>query len=173
MTYTASALWPYLYGHRIEWELIDGQLVTSAVKGVSHSYKNKTIETGFFDLPDAENISAVIFSNAGTLSKFDRMGIAAGYIPEGYKYFRTGFKLNPDPDAVHPNFFYEEIGGDEYTEFWSDELQVFHNPNALIPLNEKVFEGVTQHFFKGGEQITISPEGVILGSRTIILELVG
>lgn len=33
MSYTQSALWPYLYGHRVEWELVDGQLVARAVKG--------------------------------------------------------------------------------------------------------------------------------------------
>jgi hypothetical protein len=30
MTYTQSALWPYLYGHRMDWEKIDGQLVIKA-----------------------------------------------------------------------------------------------------------------------------------------------
>lgn len=101
MTYTHSALWPYLYGHRVEWEMIDGQLIVRAVKGTEHAYKGKTVETGFFDLPEAENISAIIFSNAGTLAKFDRMGIAAGFLPANHKYIRIGYRWNPDPNAVH------------------------------------------------------------------------
>jgi hypothetical protein len=32
MTYTQSALWPYLYGHRVQWELVDGQLRINAIK---------------------------------------------------------------------------------------------------------------------------------------------
>lgn len=173
MTYTASALWPYLYGHRIEWELVDGELITRAVKRGDHIYKEKVVETGFFDLPGAENISAIIFSNAGTLAKFDRMGIAAGFIPASHKYFRMGTRFNPDLNAVHPNLFFEEIGREDYVEYWSDELQIFHNPNAKAPLPEEVFDGVTQHFFKGGNQITVTPEGTVLGSRTLIVRLVG
>ena len=33
MTYTQAALWPYLYGHRLEWEFVDGSLKTSVRKG--------------------------------------------------------------------------------------------------------------------------------------------
>ncbi len=172
MTYTHSALWPYLYGHRVEWEMVDGQLMVRAVKGTDHKYKGKTIETGFFDLPGAENISAVIFSNAGTLAKFDRMGIAAGFLPVDHKYVRIGFRYNPDPNAVHPLAFAEEIGREDYVEHWADELQIFHNPRAKIPLEEHVFHGVTQHFFRDGEQMSITPEGAVLASYTWILRLV-
>lgn len=173
MTYTASALWPYLYGHRIEWELLDGELLTRAIKGGNHVFKEKVIETGFFDLPGAENIAAVVFSNAGTLAKFDRMGIAAGFMPEAHKYYRMGTRLNPDPNAVHPLPFFEEIGHDDYVEYWSDELQIFHNPNAKIPLSETAFDGITQHYFRDGQQVTLTPEGTVLASRTLITHLVG
>lgn len=173
MTYSHSALWPYLYGHRVEWEMIDGQLVVRAVKGADHVYKTKTVPTGFFDLPGAENISAVMSSNAGTLAKFDRMGIAAGFIPEDHKYYRTGTRINPAPNAVVPTPFFEEIGHEDYVEYWSDELQIFHNPNAKFPLSEHTFGGVTQHFFKDGQQVSITPEGTILASRTLIVCLLG
>lgn len=171
MTYTASALWPYLYGHRIEWDLVDGELVTRAVRAEEHVYKGKVVETGFFDLPGAENIAAVVFSNAGTLAKFDRMGIAAGFIPDGHKYFRMGTRFNPDPNAVHPLWFSQEIGTDDYVENWSDELQIFHNPKAKNPLPEEAFAGVTQHFFRDGEQFSLTPEGTILASRTLIMSI--
>lgn len=26
MVFIHSALWPYLYGHRVDWELVDGEL---------------------------------------------------------------------------------------------------------------------------------------------------
>ena len=138
MSYTHSALWPYLYGHRIDWEFVDGDLVVRAKRGDPHVYKQKEIETGFFDLPGAENISAIIFSNAGTLAKFDRMGLSAGFKAPGHLFFRFGFRFNPDPNAVHPIGFMEPVGHNGYVEHWSDELQVFHNPNARMPLGEDV-----------------------------------
>ena len=175
MTYTHSALWPYLYGKRVTWDFIDGELVTRAVKGSDHVFNGKTVETGFFDLPGAENISAVVFSNAGTLAKFDCMGMAAGFAPDidKYRYYRMGTRFNPDPNAVHPIPFFEEIGGTDYVEYWSDELQIFHNPNAMKPLKEDVFGGITQHYFKHGEQYSVTPEGVVLASRTMIMHVVG
>ena len=169
MPYTHSALWPYLYGHRVEWEKVEGHLVVRAVKGDAHVYKGKSVETGFFDLPGAENISAIVFSNAGTLSKFDRMGIAAGFDAPEHLFMRIGFRFDPDPDAVLPLKFSERVGGPDYEEYWSDELQVFHNPNAKHPLHERVFVGVTQHFFKDGDQYSMTPDGVVLASMTVIL----
>lgn len=173
MTYTQSALWPYLYGHRVEWTKVNGQLVVRAVKGGDHVFKGKTVETGFFDLPGAENISAILFSNAGTLAKFDRMGIAAGFIPEDHKYFRMGLRFDPDPNAVMPTPFWEEIGGADYVEYWSDELQIFHNPNAKYPLPKSAFPNTTQHFFKDGNQVSLTPEGTVMASHTLIMHLVG
>jgi hypothetical protein len=31
------------------------------------------------DLPDAENVSAVLFSNSGTIAKFNRVGALPGF----------------------------------------------------------------------------------------------
>ncbi|MDX7952416.1 hypothetical protein P7D22_14690 [Lichenihabitans sp. Uapishka_5] len=120
-------------------------------------------------MPGAENISAVLFSNAGTLAKFDRMGIAAGFYAEGFTHVRRGFRFDPDPEAVHPIPFTQTVAGPDYVEHWSDELQVFHNPRARLPLDEVVFSGVTQHFFRDGDHLSIIPEGVVLSSHTMIL----
>jgi hypothetical protein len=35
-----------------------------------------------------------------------------------------------------------------YKEFWSDELQLFHNPNAKILLPANWLPDLTQHWFK-------------------------
>jgi hypothetical protein len=172
MTYTHSALWPYLYGHRVDWEKVDGKLVIEAVKNADHHYRGKTVPTGFFDIPGAENISAVLFSNAGTLAKFDRMGVAAGFAPQRHKYYRIGLSYDPDPNAVQGQSFMREVNDTDYKEYWSDELQIFHNPNAKHPFAETAFGGFTQHFFNGGEPRTISPSGGVIASRTLILRLV-
>lgn len=170
MTYTVSALWPYLYGHRVEWEKVDGKLVVRAVKGSDHAYGGKVVPTGFFDLPGAENVSAVIFSNAGTIAKFDRIGVAAGFGLPGHHYVRSGIRYDPDPDAVEGVPFVEEIKPG-HSERWSDELQVFHNPRAKHPLPIDVFDGITQHFFQNGDQYSLTPEGAVISSWTTIIQL--
>ena len=173
MIYTQSALWPYLYGHRVHWQLVDGKLEISAIKNPDHVYGEKTVPSGFFDLPGAENISAVLFSNAGTLAKFDRMGIAAGFAPADHRYFRFGVRYNHEPNAVVPVPFYTEIKSEDYEEYWSDELQLFHNPNAKFPLSPEQFGGITQHFFRDGEVYSLTPENTVLASQTMIMRLVG
>lgn len=172
MTYTQEALWLYLYGRRIEWEFIDGKLSIRTVKIDEHTYKTKTIEAGFFDLDGAENISAIVFSNAGTLAKFDRMGVDAGFAPDDHRYYRYGFRLDPDPNAVIGTIFTDEVVA-ENGESWSDELQVFHNPRAIFPLPLEAFAGATQHMFKNGEYVSYSTGTPVLSSYTMIMRLVG
>jgi hypothetical protein len=172
MAYTHSALWPYLYGHRVDWKLTNGQLEISAIKNPDHVYGEKVVPSGFFDLPGAENVSAVLFSNAGTLAKFDRMGIAAGFLPAGHRYFRFGYRYNHQPNAVTPIAFFEEIKSEDYEEYWSDELQLFHNPNAKHPISPEQFSGITQHFFKDGEVYSRTSQNTVLASQTMILQLI-
>ena len=173
MPYTQSAIWPYLYGSRVDWEMVDGTLVIRAVPVENFTYNGKVVPAGFFDLPGAENVSAVLFSNAGTLAKFDRMGVAAGFKPTGYRYYRVGLRLNPDPNAAHGDAFSEEVTSDGYTEGWADELQLFHNPNAKHPLPKDAFTGITQHFIEDGQHVAYSSGRPVLTSRTMIIELVG
>jgi hypothetical protein len=169
MPYTQSAIWPYLYGNRMDWDLLDGTLVIRAIPVEKFTYNGKVVPAGFFDLPGAENVSAVLFSNAGTLAKFDRMGIAAGFDAPGYRYFRSGLRLDPDPNAVHGRPFVEEVAPDSYSEGWADELQLFHNPRAKHPLRRSDFMGITQHFVEDGQHVAYSSGEPVLSSRTIIL----
>ena len=161
-----------MYGHRVQWKLTNGELEISAIKNPDHVYGGKVVPSGFFDLPGAENVSAVLFSNAGTLAKFDRMGIAAGFIPTGHRYFRFGVRSNHKPNAVTPVSFFEEIKSEGYEEYWSDELQLFHNPNAKRPLLPEEFSGITQHFFKNGEVYSRTPQNTIFASQTMILQTI-
>lgn len=171
MPYTQSAIWPYLYGSRVDWEMLNGTLVSRAVPVESFTYNGKVIPAGFFDLPGAENISAVLFSNAGTLAKFDRMGVSAGFDAPGHRYFRVGLRLDPDPNAIHGRPFEEEIVPDRYSEGWADELQLFHNPNATHPLRKGVFTGITQHLFEDGQHVSYSSSEPVLSSRTLIMKI--
>lgn len=171
MTYTQEALWLYLYGQRIEWEFIDGSLSVRTIDLDDHTFKSKKIETGFFDLDGAENISAVVFSNAGTLAKFDRMGVDAGFAPDDHRYYRMGYRLDPDPNAVIGTPFREEVVANN-GERWSDELQVFHNPRATHPLPLEAFAGATQHRFEDGKHVSYSVGTPVLSSYTHIIRFV-
>lgn len=168
MVYTQSALWLYLYGHRIDWQIIDGKLVTRAEKVAEHAYRGKVVPSGFFGLPDAENVSAVLFSNAGTMPKFERMGVVAGFGHPGYRYTRIGLRHDPDPNAVQDVFFSVEVGPEKYEEGWADELQLFHNPQARHPLDPNVFSGITQHFFRDAGHYSLAQPGRILMSYTLV-----
>ncbi len=169
MTYTQSAIWPYLYGFTTNVEMVDGNPIVTRRDLTSHTFKGKTIESGFFNLPGAENVSAVLFSNAGTIAKFDRIGILAGYGPPKHKYLRVGFRYDPDPNAYTGKYFVEEVGGASYSEGWADELQVFHNPKALRPLRTECFGPLNQHFFEDGKLVTRCGADAVLSSYTIIL----
>lgn len=169
MTYTQSALWPYLYGHKLDWKKVDGELVITPVKNANLQYADKKVPAGFFDLPCAENVSAVLFSNAGTLAKFDRMGVAGGFAAPDHRYFRIGLAYDANPNAVNGKPFMREVNDKEYQEFWSDELQLFHNPNAKYPLDKDAFAGFTQHYFVDGRPSSISVEGTTIASRTLIV----
>ena len=167
--YIISAIWPYLYGFTTDWQMVEGKLVITRRDLASHTFKGKTIESGFFSLPGAENVSAVLFSNAGTLAKFDRIGVLAGYGAPDHRYVRVGFRYDPDPNAYMGKRFVEEVGAEGYSEGWADELQVFHNPRALRPLPRECFEPLNQHFFENGEMVTYCGTSAVLSSFTFIL----
>jgi len=169
MTYTQSAIWPYLYGFTTDWEMVDGKLTVTKRDLASHTFNGKKIESGFFSLPDSENVSAVLFSNAGTIAKFDRIGVLAGYKQPNHHYFRTGIRYNPDPNAINGIRFNEEVGAEGYSEGWADELQVFHNPNALHPLPKECFGVLNQHYFEDGDLVTYSGKNAVLSSFTTII----
>ncbi|WGJ15966.1 hypothetical protein QEV83_06875 [Methylocapsa sp. D3K7] len=168
MTYTQSALWQYLYGQRVHWTFEDGKLVVNARKIEDHRYGEKVVPSGFFDDPLAANISAVLFSNAGTLSKFDRMGIVAGFAVPGDSYYRIGMKVDPDPNAAIGIPFSADVTAPNNEEFWTEEIQVFHNPNAKYPLPFEVLLGATHHFIKEGRLRSWGPMGSILTSYSMI-----
>lgn len=173
MTYTQSALWQYLYGSRVTWRFKEDELIIDSHKIGEHEYNGKVIPSGFFDLPDSENVSAVIFSNAGTIAKFDRMGVAAGYAAEGYGYFRVGLKYNPDPKAVVGETFQVDVSDPDYEEYWTQEIQVFHNPKAKHPLPFEALMGATHHYFEEGELKSITPEDAVLSSFSLLIKYTG
>ncbi len=169
MTYTQSALWQYLYGQRVYWEFVNDKLVIKPQPIGEHKFRGKTVPSGFFDQCLVENVSAVIFSNAGTLAKFDRMGVVAGFAAKDHGYLRIGLKYNPDPNAVMGDTFSADVTADTYEEYWTDEIQVFHNPNAKFPLAFEALLGATHHYYEDGLLKSWTPMDTVLSSFTMLI----
>ena len=84
MVQSQSALQRYLFGFEYVTHIDDdGDLRVVPKMIEEHHWEGKTIPSGFFRLPDAQNISAVIGSNAGTIAKFNRKGIRQNLVPSG------------------------------------------------------------------------------------------
>lgn len=150
MTWSSNALSEYLYGYRYEHSFDEnGELIVVPIKIEDYEKPNGTkIPSGFFFLPEAENVSAIIFSSSGTLSKFNRMGKQAGLGSEIPILIRTGSFYNHEPNADTPNFFSYQVGEDSL-ETWSEGVIIYHNPNAKIKLEPNLFDdSVAQCFFR-------------------------
>ncbi len=170
MVYTDSALPPYLYGYDWEWHHdTAGRLVVTPRKVATHRWGDKEIPSGFFDLPDAENVSAVVFSNSGTISKFNRIGLLAGFGSKRLVLTRMGTAYDPNPDSVAPLAFRRIVGAPGYHETWGEGLNVFHNPNAKRPLDPEMLPGAAHHRLREGRMASITPDRHPFGSITHIL----
>jgi hypothetical protein len=158
-----------MFGQKLSVVEEDGTKVGKSEPIKTHEFNGKQIETGFFKLPNAENVSAVIFSNAATLAKFDRLGVPAGFKPSDRAYVRQGFMFDPDPEAFEGIPFRVDITNPRYQEFWGDEVQVFHNPNAKNPLPWDAFPDAVHFGHEDGEIISRDRPGRVLSSQTIII----
>jgi len=159
MTWTSTALLSYLYGISHDFSRDEhGQLVVSPVKLQVHEYEGKRIPSGFFLQPKSENVSAVLFSASGTISKFNRMGRLAGFGRPDQTIMRCGFKHKHDNNAALPEYFCFEIAPGKVTETWAEGLSIFHNPHAKYPVDRSNFPNVAHHYFEDGQIISYLPE---------------
>jgi hypothetical protein len=80
MVWSREALPTYLYGLRAD---VEGEGAGRRAVGtpISNLTGRHGIPAGLFRDPDFAHLSAVIFSNAATFAKFNRMGFLAGWQP--------------------------------------------------------------------------------------------
>lgn len=149
MTWSRTALSDYLYGVR-SCVTIDeqGNSIPTLQSIHEHSWQDKTIPSGFFKLPEANNISAVLFSNAATITKFNRMGKLARLGSSKVKMYRKGFLFDPHPTAIEPLPFCWDVDSPDYEESWSDSLVMFHNPCAKFPVPPHIFTDISHVSFE-------------------------
>ncbi|VXC56402.1 hypothetical protein [Massilia sp. 9I] len=151
MMWSSSALFRYLYGVSHDFSKDEhGQLLISSLKIEKHQHNGKEIPSGFFFLPNAENVSAVLFSSTGTLSKFNRMGRLAGFGVPNIIMTRYGLYHDHDPNAALPKPFVRTIMEGQTTETWAEGMSMFHNPNAKHPVDPDLFPGIAHHWFEEG-----------------------
>ncbi|MFS2004133.1 hypothetical protein ACEN9F_10965 [Duganella sp. CT11-25] len=157
MAYSRTALPIYLYG--MDWDpeqLASGELVIKPRRVLVHQWGTKTVESGFFNLPGAENISAVITNASADISKFNRMGIMTGFGSKRVKIVRRGMAADPNPNSSSPRSFVHDVNAADYVETWIEGLDVYHNPNALAPLNPQQFPGAAHHRLRRDGQLETS-----------------
>ena len=174
MVWSHTAIPIYLYGI--------GASVTTDADGrrsaVEKTYAKwtagtKTVTAPFFWQPNTEHVSAVLFSNAGTISKFNRMGVRAGFGDRFVSLVRRGGLNDPSPGALDAIAFDLDIEHPDYEEDWADELCMYHNPNALLPIDEDLFPGITHYRIEEGEAIWRGPAPRVLFSRTTTVDFIG
>ena len=169
LTLADSALTQYLYGHRMSagWTPA-GNLVLNTDIVESHTYGDKTIPSNFFEQPDTEYVSAVVFTNSGTHAKFTRMGYQQGFGIDHFDVFREGYCYNPDPDAMDPTYFEYNLAAPPLVESWGQGLVVNHNPNALFSLPKGYFPDALEGYIEDGKYRAELPYWHPFSSRTRI-----
>jgi hypothetical protein len=137
----------YAYGLHARLTSSVGEEVRYVEEELAKHVGRKTIPSGFFKLEGAENISALLFSNAGTIAKFSRMGFLKNPV-SGMIMARFGTEYDDDPKAIMPAAFSYFV--DEELENWNDEAVVLHNPYAKCPLPDAFFGKTSFTIYENG-----------------------
>ncbi len=167
MSWSSSGFVEYLYGVRqVASKNPDGtiRIVSEQIK--SYKWKDKEIPSGFFLQPETENVSAILANPSGTLSKFNRMGLIAGFGDRDIRMVRTGICYR---DSLTPQRFVDQVHAPEYSETWVEGLSVYHNPRARYPLPESAIPGAAHHTFRQGRILSGMPRFHPVGSLTTIV----
>jgi hypothetical protein len=151
----------YAYGLHTRLTSAVGEEVKFVQEDIAQHVGRKIIPSGFFQLEGAENISALLFSNAGTVAKFSRMGFRKNPV-KGMIIARFGTEYDDDPKAIMPAAFAYLV--DEAREDWNEEAVILYNPYAKYPLSKSFFGNTAKdiceknriHFFLSGNFIYAS-----------------
>lgn len=168
MIHTASALERYLYGlDQVAERDADGHLVIKPLRIEEHRFGTKSIPSGFFRIPDAKHVSAVLTSASGTISKFNRMGVLAGFGSGKVVLIRQGTAVDLNPDASEPKMFRALVNSAGYDESWVEGLNVFHNPDATLAFDSNLIPGAGHHYCTpDGQRVSSVPAFHPYGSIT-------
>jgi len=175
MVWSREALLGYLYATGPRTNVVDGHR-TAVVKEVTHLLGASNFPAGLFCNRDHAELSAIIFTNACTTGKFNRMALSMGAPTPGLRYTRYGKFFDRTPGALDGIPFCLNVRDPAYlalwphgAEPWCAELEVFHNPFAKHPLPRGLMPEAAHWVMQDGE-LVCQPhyETAILWSKTLI-----
>lgn len=170
MAWSEPSVAPYLYGKKYSAKHdATGTLIIEPQTIDQHCWGNKVIPSGFFFQPGAEHISAVITNSQGTVSKFNRLGFAAGFGSRRVEMTRRGTRYVHDPNAARPEPFTQEVHASTFSETWVEGMNVYHNPRALVRLRPQMLPTAAHHRLTDtGHLGSVIPDFHPYGSETLI-----
>lgn len=152
---SSTPLGHYLFGYRQRWFHDEKAQLIISEEPIDVHRGTKEIPSGFFSQPEAENISAVLFCNTGTIPKFNRMGHEGKYHSSGVRMLRYGTCYRHDPNATLPMAFLYEVGHpDELGETWREGTVLFKNPRARYPIPTEWLGASAEQEFADGQSVT-------------------
>ncbi|WP_217907902.1 hypothetical protein [Parasphingorhabdus flavimaris] len=175
MVWSREALMGYLYGTGAHVRNINGKQ-TAVPMAATHLLGASAFPAGLFTNADSSELSAVLFSNACSVAKLNRVGASAGADTQGLRYTRIGNFFDRTPGALKGIPFCLDVTSEEYRylwplgyEPWTAELEVFHNPHARNTVRKDLLPEATHWFEKDGEIVSESYyETSVLWSQTLI-----
>ncbi|WP_037427091.1 MULTISPECIES: hypothetical protein [Sinorhizobium] len=177
MVWSREALISYLYGMRAYTADVDGKRIAISVPMTELLGPSK-FPAGLFASDRQSDLSAVIFSNACSIAKLNRVGVTLGAKTDGLRYMRIGQLFDRTPGALEGISFCLDIRSKDYlslwpqgSEPWSAEMEVFHNPFARCKLPKELLPEATHWFEEAGELVCSSYyETSVLWSQSLILD---
>jgi hypothetical protein len=169
MTFSGHSITSYLYG--IDFTALfdeTGKLMVKSSQRPLHKWGDKTIESGFFNLPDSQNVSAVVTNPTATISKFNRMAYLAGFGSRSVKMISFGLCYDHDPNAAVPRKFVFEVNDPKYSENWAQGANVYHNAGAIHQLDSSFLPDAAHHWFEEGIFRSVVPDFHPFQSQTAI-----
>lgn len=177
MVWSRVGLISYLYALR-PCELEGGMRMVMASEGLT-LLGNERIPAGLFRGPACSELSAVIFTNTCSISKFARVLVSGGASDSRHRYIRVGDIWDRTAGATRGIPFCLDVTSQEYRalwpqryEPWSADLEVFHNPYAQHPFPRSLLPEAT-HWHLQGDNVECESfyETAILSSQTLILPI--
>lgn len=157
MVWSRSALLGYLYGFIPREITVDGKRVAMP-EPVKKLLGDQDIPAGLFCTQESEELSAIIFSQAATITKLSRVPVSFGAPTAKYRYVRMGEFADFTPGALRGKPFSMDVQSNEYRSLWTPynyepwtaEVEVFHNPHAKHPINPELFPEAANWLDVGG-----------------------
>jgi hypothetical protein len=119
-----------------------------------HKFGSISAKSGFFRLPNSENISAIIVNPQGTLAKFNRIGYISGFGDRRVRMTRRSIRRNDgNRSDPRPTLVVEDVHDGNYKEKWVEGMVILHNPHSRSPISPHMIRDATHKFLQSDGSI--------------------